>query len=429
MSMTATVPYAAGRADSAAKQAVVLLAILSLANFFNFLDRVLFSVMLEPMKADLGLSDTQMGLAGGMVFAVFYGGACLVMGRLADTRSRVSTLSWAMALWSVASAACGVITGFLQLVAARAAVGVGVSACSPCSQSLIADTFPPERRSLALATYSGIGTIGTLVGTVAGGLISQSFGWRTAYVILAVPSLLIVPLVFLLAREPRRGAFDEGSLGRIGWLDSVKSLLSEKTAVLVLLGLPCLMFAAGAGTWIPAYVQRAHGATQAEIGTHVGASLGLGIVLGTLAGGVIVNFLRKRSASWEFLWPAVASGASVPLLLAFYLAGTTSIAYPLLFCAYFVAGSSFGPALACMIASSRPETRGTMAALGVLGSSLLAYGFGPSAIGVASDLLISAGFGEADGESLRYALIGALAFPLAATAFYVAAARSHAARA
>ena len=139
--------------------AYAMLAVLALVNLMNFMDRVLFSVMLEAIKVDLALSDTQMGIVSGVAFAVLYGVFGLVMGRLADTRNRVRLLSGALAFWSTASALCGAAAGFGQMFAARAMVGVGVSGCAPCGQSIIADYFPPERRALALSIFAGVGTL------------------------------------------------------------------------------------------------------------------------------------------------------------------------------------------------------------------------------------------------------------------------------
>jgi MFS family permease len=407
--------------------AYAMLAVLAVVNLMNFMDRVLFSVMLEAIKVDLVLSDTQMGIVSGVAFAVLYGVFGLVMGRLADTRNRVRLLSGALAFWSTASALCGAAAGFGQMFAARAMVGVGVSGCAPCGQSIIADYFPPERRALALSIFAGVGTLGTFIGLVAGGHLAEAFGWRTTFILFAIPGLIVAPLVFAFGREPKRGAFDKLVSKQVPWSRAIRHLLGLRTARNLLVGTPLVLVTVGVANWVPAFLQRAHGATAAEVGTYGGASLGVGLVIGTLAGGLIVNALRKRNRLWEFWWPALATALSVPLLAAFYLAGSASAAYTILFFAFLIAGTSLGPSLACIMVVADASLRGTMVALAVLASSLVAYGLAPALVGIISDALIGQGFGEADGESLRYALMTALVFPLFGAYFFHRAASSVAA--
>lgn len=407
---------------SPVRSAYAMLAVLSLVNLCNFTDRVLFSVMMQPMKLDLALSDTQIGLLGGVAFALLYGFAGLFMGHLADTRHRVKVLSGAMALWSGASAACGYAAGFAQMCLARAVVGVGVSASAPCGNSLIADMFPPERRSLALSAFAGVGTLGTIVGLTVGGLVAGSFGWRAAFVIFALPGLVAAPLVFLFGKEPKRGRFDTVRGERQDWMRSVAILLKRRTARNLLIGMPLLMTIVGAANWIPAFLQRAYHSSAAEVGAYAGASLGIGLVLGTFAGGFVVNVLRRRNRLWEFWWPVLASVIAVPLLALFYLSRDATMAYIVLFFAFLTAGSTLGPSLACVMVTAESSLRGTMVAITVLISSLVGYGLVPSLVGMMSDMMIARGFGEANGDSLRYALLAALIFPVIGTFFFMRAA-------
>ncbi|MBX3530859.1 MAG: MFS transporter [Rhizobiaceae bacterium] len=424
MAYTAPMPMTTGRAATGIGNVYFALVVLSVINLFNFMDRVLFSVLLEPIKQDLGLSDGQMGLLGGVAFGIFYGIVGLLMGRLADTRSRVGVLSVALGIWSTASALSGQATSFLQMFGARAGVGVGVSACSPCAHSLIGDYFPPQRRALAVSVFTGIGTMGTMIGLVVGGLLMQHYGWRTAFLVFGLTGLAFAPIAWMLLREPVRGSFESGLATALGWRASIRMLLKRPTVRMLLLGMPMVMTAGGISTWIPAYLQRAHAASSGDVGTYGGLSLGLGIVIGTLAGGLIVNVLRKRNALWEFWWPSLACALSIPLFAAFYLTSDTGTAYVLLFIAAFIAGSSFGPAMACMLAVSEPTIRGTMVALNVLSVALVAYGVAPAFIGFTSDLLIGYGFGEANGESLRAALLAVLTLPALGAVFFGLASRT-----
>ena len=398
------------------------LGVLSVVNLFNFMDRILFSVLLEPIKVDLALSDSEMGILAGIAFGAFYGLMGLVMGRLADTRSRVATLSGALALWSSAAALTGQASTFTQMFLARGAVGSGVSASSPCAHSLIGDYFPAEKRALAISLFTCIGTAGTMVGLILGGAVLNLYGWRITFAVFGLTGVAFAPIVYLLLPEPPRTLAAQARPAR--WSETVRGLLARPTVRALIVGMPLVMSAGGIATWIPAYLQRAFGSGSTTMG---GLSLGLGLLIGTLAGGIIVNALRKRDSRWEFWWPALSTALSAPLLAGFYLADTAPLAYALLFAAFFVAGSAFGPALSCMLVVSEPGVRGTMVALNVLATSLIAYGLTPGLIGLISDHMISFGFQETNGASLRVALIAALAIPLAgAVAFLVASRTSRA---
>jgi len=404
--------------------AYLMLVVLALINLFNFMDRILFSVLLEPIKLDLGLTDSQMGLIGGIAFGILYGVGSLFMGRLADTRNRVTVLSGALAFWSAASALCGQAMSFAQMFAARGAVGVGVSGCAPTAHSLIGDYFPPERRSLALSIFTAIGTAGTIVGLVVGGLVYNALGWRGAFMAFGITGIVFAPIAWLLLREPGRGTFEQAGEAALGWGESVRTLLSRPTVRSLLVAMPLVMSFGGIATWVPAYLQRTMGLSAAEVGTYGGLSFGLGLVLGTLGGGIIVNALRKRDPLWEFRWPALATATAVLLLIPFAFTQNAMLGYGLLFLAFFAAGSSFGPALACMLVVAEPRTRGTMVALNILGTALVSYGLTPAIIGFVSDLMIGLGFGEANGESLRYALLASLVLPALAVIFFIRSSRT-----
>jgi MFS transporter, Spinster family, sphingosine-1-phosphate transporter len=418
-----SLPHAGGGAAWPDSTAAVRGALLVLGgvNLLNFMERVLFSVLLEPIKQDLALSDTQMGVLGGVAFALLYGVFGLLMGRLADTGPRVRILACVAGLWSLATAFCGLAQNFVQMFIGRSVVGIGVAGCTPCANSLIGDYFAPERRPLALSLFACAGTIGTLIGLVGGGLLLQSFDWRTVFLLMALPGLLFAPVVWLCLKEPQRGRFEKAPVVQRAWLPSIRMLLARRTVRHLLLAIPFLMMTVGVATWIPAYMQRAHALSPADVGIYGGGSLGLGVVLGTIAGGVIVGALRRRDRLWEFWWSALAAGMSVPIFAVFYLAPSTGLAYAALFLAFFVAGTGFGPSMACILAVGESSVRGTLIALIVLTTSLVAYGAGPLLVGVVSDVLIANGFDEASGQSLRVALLGALLFPaISAVLFWTA---------
>lgn len=409
---------------ASASGAYLVLLVLGGVNLFNLMDRILFSIMLEPIKLELGFSDTQMGLLGGLAFSLFYGVFGLVIGRLADTRNRIQIIVLALVLWSAASAACGLARNFVQMFLARAAIGVGESGCVPPAHSLIGDYFPANRRSLAVSIFTGTGTLGTVVGLVVGGMVVEAVGWRMTFVYFGAAGIVFAPIAMLMLREPPRGRFDASPEVQPDWQGAVKMLLKRRTVRRLLLGLPLLFVIVGVATWIPAFFQRVHGVSTAEFGQTGGAGLGLGILFGTFAGGFIANALIARNRLWEFWWPALTCLVSAPLLAIAYTTGDLTMAYVAVTAAFFVAASGFGPGMACMQVVAEPPVRGMLVAMMVFATSLISYGAAPALIGILSDFLIAGGADEAGGDSLRTALMVALVLPVLAGVVFFTASRS-----
>ncbi len=415
---------AGGPPTAATSSAYLVLLVLGGVNLFNLMDRILFSIMLEPIKLELGFSDTQMGLLGGLAFSLFYGVFGLLIGRLADTRNRIQIIVLALVLWSAASAASGLARNFVQMFLARAATGVGESGCVPAAHSLIGDYFPPNRRSLAVSIFTGTGTLGTVVGLVLGSMMVETVGWRMTFVYFGAAGIVFAPMAMLMLREPPRGRFDASPGVQPDWRGAVRMLLKRRTVRRLLLGLPLLFVIVGVATWIPAFFQRVHGVSTAEFGQTGGAGLGLGILFGTFAGGFIANALIARNRLWEFWWPALTCLVSAPLLALVYASSDLNMAYVAVTAAFFVAASGFGPGMACMQVVAEPPVRGTLVAMMVFATSLISYGAAPALIGILSDVLIAGGADEAGGGSLRTALMSALVLPVLAGVVFFAAARS-----
>ena len=179
------------------------LALLTLVYILNFVDRQLVAILGQPMKAELGLSDRQLGLLSGVAFALFYTTLGLPIARVAERRSRVGVIAVSLGLWSAATAMCGLARTVPQLVLARLGVGLGEAGYSPTAQSLIADMVPPERRATALSLFSLGIPAGMLIGAIAGGWLAQSLGWRMAFIWLGVPGVALAFVVALVLRDPR----------------------------------------------------------------------------------------------------------------------------------------------------------------------------------------------------------------------------------
>jgi len=182
-----------------------VLAVLFLGYVVNFIDRSILSILLEPIKIDLGLSDTELGLLGGLAFALFYATLGIPIASLADRWSRVKVLAISMVIWSGMTAACGLASNFIMLLLARIGVGVGEAGASPPSHSLISDYFPIETRATALSIYALGIPFGSMVGNFVGGWGAEEFGWRVTFYLVGVPGIFVALLIFMTLREPPRG--------------------------------------------------------------------------------------------------------------------------------------------------------------------------------------------------------------------------------
>lgn len=181
-----------------------VLFILTLGYLFNFVDRQVMTILLEPIKAEFDATDTQMGLISGLAFALFYATLGVPVARLADKWSRRNVLALSMATWSAVTAACGVAGSFWQLAMLRIGVGIGEAGGTPPSQSLLTDYFPPERRALAQGILATAPNIGILVGLFGGALIADAFGWRTVFFAFGLPGIALALLLYFTVREPEK---------------------------------------------------------------------------------------------------------------------------------------------------------------------------------------------------------------------------------
>ncbi|WP_298644335.1 MFS transporter [uncultured Tistrella sp.] len=423
--MTASDGVATDRSEGGptiAQGAGLALALLGLINLFNYMDRVLFSVLLEPIKAELGFSDARMGLLGGFAFALFYAVFGLAMGRLADRTNRVRVIAVSLALWSLATAACGLARSFIGLFAARMTVGVGEAGCVPSAHSLIGDLFPPERRAWAVSVFTGIGSLGSMIGLVVAAALVAEHGWRMVFFYFGLPGLALALVIPLVLREPPRGRFDRGGATRPPALKpALADLLGSAAVIHLLIAIPFYYVTVGLATWIPAFFQRVHGVGIADFGRSGGLALGLGVLIGTFAGGWLANRLIRRARSWEFRLPALAGLVSAPLFAATFLVGDTGLAYGLLFLAFLVSGLGMGPSMSCMQVVAGPHVRATAIAFMVFATSIISYGGAPALVGLISDLALAHGLATDGGASLRLALIVTLLPPLISGLFFQAA--------
>ncbi|WP_310496482.1 MFS transporter, partial [Sandarakinorhabdus sp.] len=237
----------------------LLLWTLLLVYIFNFLDRQIVSILAEPIKRDLGLSDTQLGLMTGLAFALFYAVLGVPIARWADRpgSDRVGLIAASLVVWSGMTALCGLAQNFTQLLLARIGVGVGEAGCTPAAHSLITDAVPASRRATAIAFY-GLGIpIGTLLGTIIGGSLADAFGWRRAFLVVGLPGVALALFVWFALRDPRKrltAAQSAAAPPRLAAMAALRQLAQSRAYLLIMLASGLVAFLSyGKGVWALIY--------------------------------------------------------------------------------------------------------------------------------------------------------------------------------
>jgi predicted MFS family arabinose efflux permease len=365
---------------------------LGLVAAVNFIDRAIFSVLAVSIKDDLQLSDTQIGLVGGVGFALFYAIMGLPLARLADKTNRITLLSLCLSFWSLATAACGFVTSFWQLLIARVAVGAGEAGCFPASFSVLSDYFKPSKRAFAIGLFYFAGFLGFTFGLAFTGSLSESIGWRLTFVVVGLPGVLLAILLKLLVKEPPRQQTEESiDASQNKLVPIVKTLINKKAYVHLVLGYTFFIFSSYAMMlWLPQFYNRVHGLDSSEIGLWFGMALGLGLVVGSFGGAVLSNKLIAHSRAWEMRFPALVS---VMAFISFTVVlQAPSLEISLIACFFGGIGSTagLGPNFAAIQSLTNPQHRATSSALVLFVSAIIGQGLGPTLAGVLSDVLASA---------------------------------------
>jgi MFS family permease len=402
----ATEASAQVRAPAAASpRRYYVLAILTIVYALNFLDRTIFNVLIEPIKKEFALSDTTMGLLAGFGFVLFYSLLGIPIARIADRVSRRNIVALAFAFWSAMTFLCGLASSVTTLALARIGVGIGESAGTPASQSLLADLFDKDERPRALGIYA-IGTyLGVFLGYLIGGWVSQHYGWRMAFFSAGLPGIALAALLWLTIAEPKRGAMAENFVPEpIG--PTLRFLLTQPSFVIVLIGF-CLTSYTNYATaaWIPPFLARVHHLTSAEIGTYAGTFKGLCGIAGTLTGGFVVGRISRRDDRWKLWAPAIMSGLAGPVFALCMLTPDFATMIAALAATSFLVGFHLGPVFAIAQTVARPSMRALASALVLLTATCFGQGVGPLAVGMINDALKDS-FGA---DAVRYSLLSAAA--------------------
>ncbi len=380
------------------------LVLLTIVYTFNFIDRQLLAILQESVKAELLLSDAQLGLLTGFAFAVFYVTAGIPIARWADKSNRRNIVALAIGTWSFMTAISGAAQNYLQLLAARVGVGVGEAGGSPPAHSIISDIFPPERRAGALSFYSMGVNIGVLFGFLFGGLLNDAFGWRVAFVVVGLPGIIIALLVRFTLAEPIRGLADARTVNEEAEpLSQVLGLLWNRVSFrFMALGAAMNAFAVySMNSWTASYFIRSYDMTSGEIGVWLALILGLGGAIGLLLGGLLAERLAQRDIRWYMWIPTIGAFIAVPFAAGTYAASDHVTALWLFVIPGFLATVYLGNTLAMVHGLVGLRMRALASAILFFVLNIIGLGGGPWLVGIISDYL-NPTMGV---ESLRYAML------------------------
>ncbi len=380
------------------------LGLLTVVYTFNFIDRQLLAILQESIKADLVLSDSQLGLLTGFAFAAFYVTAGIPLARWADNSNRRNIVALAIGTWSFMTAISGAVQNYTQLLLARVGVGIGEAGGSPPAHSIISDIFPPERRASALSFYSMGVNIGVLFGFLFGGWLNELFSWRVAFVVVGVPGILIAVLVRFTLHEPMRGLAEARQAEAAAPpLREVLSLLWTRASFpYMAMGAAMNAFAVySMNSWTASFMIRSFGMTSGEVGTWLALILGLGGAIGLLLGGVLAERLAGRDTRWYMWIPTIAAFVAAPFAVGTYMAQTSATALAFFVIPGFLATVYLGNTLAMVHGLVGLRMRALASAILFFVLNLIGLGLGPWSVGLISDYLQP----EYGVESLRYAML------------------------
>jgi MFS family permease len=398
---------------------VVVLATLILAYTFNFLDRQILGILAGPIKAELGLTDSQLGLMGGLAFALFYTGLGVPIAALADRWSRTWIMTGALTLWSGFTAACGLATGFWQLFLCRMGVGVGEAGGVAPAYSLISDYFPKAQRARALAAYSFGIPIGSALGILFGGLIAHAIDWRAAFMAVGLAGVVLAPIFRLIVKEPPRDV-PAAPVAPVSTASGIRALLAKRSFWLISLGAAASSVCGyGVAFWLPSFFERSLGMGLVDRSLFLGSMTLVGGVLGVWVGGVLGDRLGRARPAAYLLVPAVAFLLALPCFVLAVQAKSLWLAFVLFLIPTGLNLVWLGPVITAVQHLVAPAQRSTASACFLFVNNLIGLGLGTWYFGAVSDALTP----RYGAEALRYAIYSGLGFYLVSAALFAFAAR------
>lgn len=394
--MSDTTANSAAGAGKPAAGAWVALALLCFVYVLNFLDRQLLSILAKPIQDELGVTDGQLGLIGGLYFAAFYCILAIPVGWLADKTNRVRVLSLACALWSAATAACGLAQNYPQLAAARMAVGVGEAGGVPPSYAIISDYFPSGTRGAALGLFNFGPPIGQALGVAFGASIAAAYSWRSAFVSIGVIGVVTALVVWFVVKEPKRGGLDApapasspaAAQSGVGFWATVKMFFGNP--VLLRLSLAC-----GATQFVTYAIinfttlllMREKGMSLSDVAVYYALVIGLGTMAGMYVSGRLIDHWSRRSKVAFAFIPAIGLILAMPLFVGFVWSPSWPLALAFLALPTGLNYFYLSPAVTLVQEEVRPDQRVLAGALLLLVMNLIGLGLGPTYLGAVSDFL------------------------------------------
>ncbi|GAC1494650.1 MAG: MFS transporter [Flavisolibacter sp.] len=370
----------------------------------NYIDRQIVTILAEPIKRDLHISDTQLGLLSGTSFAFLYVILAIPVSIFADKSNRRNIITGSLVLWSLFTMMCGLAGSFISLLLIRVAVGIGEAGGSAPATAMISDYFPPKRRATALSIFTSGIYIGITVGLFMGGWLSEHFGWRKSFFLVGFPGIIYGVILFTTVKEPLKGyseTINYEKTPEFGLLEGVKKLLRIKTFLYVSLASGFSAFVNYAsGNWMPSFFARNYGLRQSEIGSLLAITMGISGAIACILGGFLSDKLAKTSINWYLKLPILASLISIPFYLVSLFSHSLRIVAICTFISRMGISIYIGPviAVAHLLVPAHKRAFSTAVLFFILNS--IGLGLGPVMVGWASDSLK----GKYGGESIKFAL-------------------------
>ncbi len=373
-------------------------------------DRQIMAILLEPIKLELEASDTQMGFLVGLTFAIFYATLGMPIAMLADRVNRRNIITAAISIWSAMTVVCGYAANFVQLSLARIGVGIGEAGSTPPSHSIIADLFSPEQRGTAMGVFALGVNIGLLIAYLAGGWLSENWGWRMTFVAVGLPGLLIAALLYFTVSEPRRGSADrttaapdpDTSSDAPGFKAVAGHMWRVRSIRHLCIGATLAGFIGyGFVLWMPSFLVRSHGLSPTEVGLTLALMNGVIGALGTFTAGKLTDVLSRRDVRWRAWVVTLGKGGYVPFLAAVFMVDDLTTALVLYTIPAFFGGFYLAPTFALIQSLVSLRMRALASSIVLFVLNIIGMGFGPQLVGIMSDWFAP----EYGKESLRMALL------------------------
>lgn len=367
-----------------------VLGLLTLTSLFSVADRLVFSILLEDIKAEFAFSDLQLGLLGGLAFTAMYVVVGFPAARLADRSIRKNIIAAAITFWSLMTALCGAATGFFSLFAARTGVGVGEGCSGPASQSLVADYFRRDELARAMGYLTWGATLGTVVGLMAGGLLAEAHGWRMAFVLMALPGIVLGIALYTTVREPVRGRYApaRSRIEQSPLRETAATLLSNRVFMGLSLGWAAqIMIGYALAFWMAAVMLRNFDVSTGDVAVYLGLAFLLGGIPGPVVGGYLTDWLTRRDERWRAWFPGVVSLLCVVPLAVSLVSDNFTTFLGFFALAYGIYVASQAPILSGIQNNVEPSQRGFAVAIALFFNNLVGQALGLAVIGALSDWL------------------------------------------